>query len=127
MARREQGPAPAEIISAEEALGTAPSPFEAMRVREQRDRAPRSAPALPSKLFVGRLDWNTTEEVLRTEFSAFGPVVEVAIITDRDTGRSRGFGFVTMQDRKDAARAIDALDGAEVDGRLIEVRVATGR
>ena len=57
----------------------------------------------------------------------FGEVSDAVVIEDRDTGRSRGFGFVTMADRKDASKAIDAMDGSELDGRTIVVNVATER
>ena len=57
----------------------------------------------------------------------FGKVSDAAVVTDRDTGKSRGFGFVTMADRKDAAKAIDEMNGAELDGRAIVVNMATER
>ena len=93
--RREQGPDEVEIITQAEAVGYAPSPMEAMRNMEERARAPRAASTVPCRLFVGGLDWNTTVEVLRGVFSEFGAITDAAILTDRATGRSRGFGFVT--------------------------------
>lgn len=85
------------------------------------------AHSIPSRLFVGGLSWRLTSDDLRTELEAFGPVTDVFIVTDRDTGDSRGFGFVTMADRKDAAEAIRKLNGKEVDGRTLVVRQATER
>jgi len=76
------------------------------------------------KMYVGGLSWNTTEEILRNEFSKFGEVSEVAVIKDRDTGRSRGFGFVTMIDEAATKSAMAALNGKELDGRTIKVNEA---
>ena len=67
------------------------------------------------KIYVGNLNFDTTETALRDAFGQHGDVEEVAIITDRDTGRSRGFAFVTMPDDGQAQAAIDALNGTEVD------------
>ena len=78
------------------------------------------------KLYVGNMSFNTTEASLTELFSAHGNVQEVAIITDRDTGRPRGFGFVTMED--DGARAaIEALNGNEFEGRALTVNEAKPR
>ena len=82
---------------------------------------------MSSKLFVGGLAWATTESSLTDHFSAFGDVVEAKVITDRDTGRSRGFGFVTYGDAESAAKAKDGLNGSELDGRTIRVDIATER
>lgn len=79
------------------------------------------------KLFVGGLSWDTTESSLRTAFEAYGPVTEAAVITDRDTGRSRGFGFVTMSAPASATVAIEQMDGADLDGRSIRVSVAQAK
>jgi cold-inducible RNA-binding protein len=76
------------------------------------------------KLYVGNLSFSTTEEALQNEFSTHGQVDEVAIITDRDTGRPRGFAFVTMNSDGEARAAIDALNGTELDGRTITVNEA---
>lgn len=76
------------------------------------------------KLYVGNLSFSTTEETLQNEFSAFGQVEEVAIINDRDTGRPRGFAFVSMNNDGEARAAIEALNGTEVDGRTITVNEA---
>ena len=78
------------------------------------------------KIYVGNLNFDTTEDALRDTFSAHGDVEEVVIVSDRDTGRPRGFGFVTMPD--DAARtAIDALNGTELDGRTLNVNEARAK
>lgn len=76
------------------------------------------------KLFVGGLSWNTTDEGLRGAFAKFGAVIEAKVVTDRETGRSRGFGFVTFQNPADGESARQAMDGAPVDGRSIRVSVA---
>ena len=81
-----------------------------------------------SKLYVGNLNYTTTEEGLRTAFAADGRSVrEVAIPSDRDTGRPRGFGFVTMGSDADAKAAIVALDGKDLDGRSLKVNEAQER
>src|SRR5688572_29701685 len=81
-----------------------------------------------TKLYVGNLSYNTTEESLRGAFEADGrQVQEVAIITDRMTGQSRGFAFVTMSSPADAEAAIGALDGASLDGRTLKVSEARER
>ncbi|KAM7260118.1 hypothetical protein ACFE04_015859 [Oxalis oulophora] len=80
-----------------------------------------------SKLFVGGLSWNTTDESLRQSFSEFGDVEDVRVITDRDSGRSRGFGFVTYTQDQSAADAVSSMDGKELDGRNIRVNYANER
>lgn len=81
-----------------------------------------------SRLYVGNLSFDTTEDTLRDLFGADGRTVEdVAIITDRETGRPRGFAFVEMATQEDAAGAIETLDGREVDGRAIRVNEARER
>ena len=79
------------------------------------------------KVFVGNLSWNTQEQSLRKAFEAFGEVEEVRIITDRHSGRSRGFGFVTFARGEDAQSAIEALNGSELDGRALNVNEARER
>ena len=78
------------------------------------------------KIYVGNLSFDTNEESLRNAFAAHGDVEEVAVITDRDTGRPRGFGFVTMPDSA-ALAAIDALNGKELDGRTLNVNEARAK
>lgn len=77
-----------------------------------------------NKIFVGGLSWDTDEDGLRQAFSGFGDVQEAKVITDRDTGRSRGFGFVTFTDNDAAQRAISEMNGADLDGRSIKVNEA---
>jgi RNA recognition motif-containing protein len=79
------------------------------------------------KLYVGNLSFNTTAEDLQAAFQAFGTVSDVALITDRDTGHSRGFAFVTMGNRAEAKAAIEGLQGREVDGRTWSVNEARPR
>ena len=77
-----------------------------------------------NKLFVGGLSWDTTDSSLNHAFSAFGEVTEAKVITDRETGRSRGFGFVTFTDEAAAKEAISGMDGKELDGRAVRVNEA---
>lgn len=76
------------------------------------------------KLYVGNLPFSTTEESLRELFERHGPTVSVRVITDRETGRSRGFGFVEFADEGNAEKALQALNGAEVEGRALRVNEA---
>ena len=82
---------------------------------------------MSNKLFVGGLAWATSDDTLRQHFETFGDVSEAKVITDRDTGRSRGFGFVTFNSADDASSAMQNLDGSELDGRRIRVDKATER
>ena len=82
---------------------------------------------MPKKLFVGGLAWKTTEDTLRSAFERFGAVQEAVIVLDRDTGRSRGFGFVTFVNDADATTAQQEMDGADLDGRRINVNEANER
>lgn len=82
---------------------------------------------MSNKLFVGGLSWNTTDEGLRDAFTRFGDVVEAKVITDRETGRSRGFGFVTLADAGVMQTAIRETDGSQLDGRTIRVNEAQDR
>jgi cold-inducible RNA-binding protein len=77
-----------------------------------------------TKLFVGNLSFNTTENDLQDAFAAHGTVVEANLMTDRTSGRPRGFGFVTMSTPEEAKSAIDALNGAALDGRNLTVNEA---
>ena len=76
------------------------------------------------KVFVGGLSWNTNDETLRQVFERFGHVDEAKVVQDRDTGRSRGFGFVTFGDDQSAQNAISGMDGKELDGRTVKVNEA---
>jgi RNA recognition motif-containing protein len=80
-----------------------------------------------NKLFIGNLSWDTTEDSLRETFSGAGTVEEVRIITHRDSGRSKGFGFVTMSSEEEAQKAIEMFDGKELDGRQVAVNIAKPR
>ena len=80
-----------------------------------------------TKLYVGNISFRTTEDDLRDLFSAHGNVSSASMVTDRDTGRSRGFAFVEMSSDAEAKAAIQALDGQTVDGRTIQVNVARPR
>jgi RNA recognition motif-containing protein len=78
------------------------------------------------KLFVGNLPFSSTEESLRAAFEAHGTVESMSLISDRDTGRPRGFGFVEMSNA-DASRAIQALNGSDFEGRALKVDEAQAR
>ena len=80
-----------------------------------------------AKLFVGGLAWATDTPSLREAFESFGEIAEAVVVTERDTGRSRGFGFVTFNEVKDAESAKTSMDGAELDGRNIRVDFAQER
>ena len=80
-----------------------------------------------TKLFVGNLSFNTTENDLQDAFASHGTVVEANLMTDRATGRPRGFGFVTMSTPEEAQKAIQALNGAQLDGRALTVNEARPR
>ena len=82
---------------------------------------------MSNKLFVGNLSFNTTENDLQDMFAAHGTVVEANLMVDRMSGRPRGFGFVTMGSPEEAQKAIEALNGASVDGRNLTVNVARPR
>lgn len=75
-------------------------------------------------IFVGNLSFNTNEDELRQAFEAYGQVERVSILTDRDTGRSRGFGFVEMNNNDDGEKAIAGLNGSQLGGRTINVNEA---
>ncbi|HET9181846.1 MAG TPA: RNA-binding protein [Candidatus Angelobacter sp.] len=76
------------------------------------------------KLFVGNFSFSTTEDDLRALFEPYGNIDSVAVVTDRTTGRSRGFGFVEMPDRGQAEKAIEALNGKQVGGRTLNINEA---
>jgi RNA recognition motif-containing protein len=76
-----------------------------------------------TKLYVGNLPFSATEEAVRNLFAAHGTVEKVALIADRDTGRPRGFGFIEMSNA-DASRAMQALNGKEMDGRSLKINEA---
>lgn len=82
---------------------------------------------MATKLFVGKLSFNTTDDSLLALFSEYGKVLSASVITDRDTRQSKGFGFVEMENQDDAQKAISALDGKSFEDRVIAVSVARPR
>jgi cold-inducible RNA-binding protein len=79
---------------------------------------------MSKKLFVGGLSWGTTDDGLHQAFARFGDIVEAKVITDRETGRSRGFGFVTFASDEGAISAVNEMNGTQLDGRTIRVNEA---
>ncbi|MFH2048165.1 MAG: RNA-binding protein [bacterium] len=79
------------------------------------------------KIYIGNMSYETTEDDLRHAFEAFGEVVSVNIITDRDSGRPKGFGFVEMGSKEEATAAIEALNGQDLKGRQVNVNEARPR
>jgi len=82
---------------------------------------------MSKKLFVGSLSWDTNNDGLYAAFSPHGDIEEAIVVSDRDTGRSRGFGFVTFKDDESADKALAALNGTDLDGRTIKVDVAQAK
>src|SRR6266576_4713125 len=83
--------------------------------------------SMSTKLFVGNLSFNTTQEQLQDLFAAHGNVTEVDVIMDKFSGRPRGFGFVTMENKESADAAVQALNGKDIDGRALTVNEARPR
>ncbi len=79
---------------------------------------------MQSKLFVGNLSWEVTAEDLKALFAGAGAVVDAAVISDKMTGRSRGFGFVTMSSDEEAKKSIEMFNQADLKGRKINVNIA---
>jgi RNA recognition motif-containing protein len=82
---------------------------------------------MATKLYVGNLSYQTQENELREHFAQFGSVVSANIVTDRDTGRSRGFGFVEMTTEEEARAAETGMNGRELDGRALKVNESKPR
>ena len=82
---------------------------------------------MSKKLFVGGLAWATTDDGLRDAFASFGDITDAKVITDRDTGRSRGFGFITYSSDDAATTAINEMNGTTLDGRTLNVNEAQDR
>ncbi len=82
---------------------------------------------MSTNIYVGNLAFSTSSSDLERLFAQYGAVTRAQVVEDRDTGRSRGFGFVEMSSSDEAQKAIDALDGTEVDGRNLKVNVAKER
>lgn len=80
-----------------------------------------------NRLYVGNLSFSSTEQTLRDAFGAYGAVVDVHLVSDRMTGQSRGFGFVTMGSRDEAESAIQGMNGTDLDGRALKVNEAEER
>ena len=78
-----------------------------------------------TNIFIANLDWEITSEDLKTTFSAFGPVTYAHVVYEKDTKRSKGFGYVEMEETDHAINAINALNGMEVNGRKLDVKVAS--
>lgn len=78
-------------------------------------------------IYVGNLSYQSSSDTLESAFSAFGTVVKASIVTDRETGRSKGFGFVEMSNADEGQQAIDGLNGKEIDGRSVKVNEARPR
>lgn len=97
------------------AINSKPSLFQSIRCMSS------------SKLFIGGISYGTDDYSLKEAFSSYGEVVEAKIIMDRETGRSRGFGFVTFASSEEASSALSAMDGKELHGRNIRVNYATER
>jgi RNA recognition motif-containing protein len=82
---------------------------------------------MATNLFVGSLSWNVTDDQLKEFFSAVGTVASAKVITDRDSGRSKGFGFVEMSSDEEAQKAVKELNGKDLDGRAVNVSEARPR
>ncbi|MEM9695436.1 MAG: RNA-binding protein [Myxococcota bacterium] len=133
--RRDRPPEEPEIVSAEEIQGGMRSIEEVMAqlnahgpsTARMADFDRPSSVDENARLFVGRLSYDTTDDELAQAFAEFGEVTDAKVILDRNTGQSRGFGFVTLTSMKDAKDAIAAMDGATLDGRTIAVNMASDR
>ena len=79
------------------------------------------------EIYVGNLPWSTSDQDLTDAFGAFGSVEKASIISDRNSGRSKGFGFVTMNDADEANKAIEAMNGTDMGGRALKVNEARPR
>jgi len=82
---------------------------------------------MANKLFVGNLSWNVNDDLLRESFSSVGEVTEAVVIMDRIKNRSKGFGFVTFADSASAQKAVEEMDGKDIDGRPVRVSIAKDR
>src|SRR5690349_22274084 len=80
-----------------------------------------------SRIYVGNMSFNTTSDTIREEFAKYGEVTDVHVVMDRDTGRPRGFAFVTMGSQAEAAKAINEMNGKMLDGRALRVNEAEER
>jgi cold-inducible RNA-binding protein len=92
-------------------------------VQSDKDKSNQKGQSM-TNIFVGNLSYQTTQDDLNAAFAAYGAVERVTIVTDRDTGQPRGFAFVEMTERRDAETAISQLNGAEINGRALNVNEA---
>lgn len=115
--KREEGTAPVEVAATESLPEVKLEDIIVSGVAPREKRRGRG----PVKLFVGGLSSETTDEDLQRAFSPFGPLVEAVVMVDRMTRVSRGFGFVTFEDARDAQNAISEMDGAELDGNFLRI------
>jgi RNA recognition motif-containing protein len=126
--KRHLGSAEPELVTADQIAGNLRSIEDVMSsLFAGKNTVERSAAPIPTKLFVGSLSDETSNASLRAHFAPHAEIAEAVVITDRATGASRNFGFVTVADRKDAPGVIDALHHSELDGARIVVNVATER
>lgn len=82
---------------------------------------------MSTRLYVGNLAWKTTSDSLRGAFSSFGNIVDAKVMTERESGRSRGFGFVTFSTEQEANAAVERMNEQDLDGRSIKVAIASER
>lgn len=127
MEKRDTGPREIPVVSAADMHDASPSIEDIMRTLERGGGEDRSASSVPARLFVGGLSDEVTEDDLLQVFGQFGRIADCIVMRDRDSRMPRGFGFVTMADRRDAPRAIEGLDGTDLKGRTLVVNVATER
>jgi len=126
--KRQMGSSGPELTTADQIAGNLRSIDEVMNsLFAGKNVGDRSAAPIPAKLFVGSLSDSTNSAQLRAHFAEHAELVEAVVITERSTGASRNFGFVTVADRKKAAAVIDATHHSELNGSRIVVNVATER
>ena len=125
--KRERGPGVVPIVNGTLGMEASPSVEDIMASLQRGAGGERSAAPLPSRLFVGGLSDDVTESDLMSAFGAFGVVADCIVMRDRDSRAPRGFGFVTMADRRAATKAVRDLSGFELDGRNIRIDIATER
>jgi hypothetical protein len=125
--KRDMGPGHVPIEAASHTVEASPSIEELMASMQRGPGHERAAATIPARLFVGGLSDEVGDEDLRRTFTTVGPVADVVVMRNRETGESRGFGFVTMADRRDANKAINELHGSELMGRSLVVNIATSR
>ena len=125
--KRDDGPNEVAVVSAEDVNRNLPTIEEAMHAMDRAAARPKGVSGPPCRLFVGGLSPTTSDRMLNDALGKFGPVREAVVVKDRATGDSRGFGFVTMESRKHAAVAIETLDGTELDGGYLTVKIANAR